>query len=167
MLDLIKKNDFGLGSFKLVESSEQGMLAQVERATAAAAPIVFLGWEPHPMNTRFDMRYLTGGDASFGPDFGGATVFTNTRAGYLRECPNVGRLVKNLRFTLRGESEMMAKILDGHLAPEAAAEEWLKSNPAALTTWFEGVQTFDGKPALQESAPQPAAARRAAASSPG
>ena len=157
VLELIKKNEFGLGSFKLVESSEQGMLAQVERATAAKEPIVFLGWEPHPMNTRFAMRYLNGGDSSFGPDFGGATVFTNVRAGYLRECPNAGRLVKNLRFTLRGESELMAKILDGHQAPEAAAEEWLKANPAALKTWFEGVQTFDGKPALQESAPAPVA----------
>ncbi|MGB5131702.1 MAG: choline ABC transporter permease subunit [Steroidobacteraceae bacterium] len=155
VLDLIKKNEFGLGSFKLVESSEQGMLAQVERATAARQPIVFLGWEPHPMNTRFDMRYLTGGDSSFGPDFGGATVFTNTRAGYLRECPNVGRLVKNLKFTLRGESELMALILDRHLAPEAAAEEWLKANPAVLKTWFEGVRTLAGDSALQESAAAP------------
>ncbi len=167
VLELIKKNDFGLGSFKLVESSEQGMLAQVERATAAREPIVFLGWEPHPMNTRFDMRYLTGGDASFGPDFGGATVFTNVRAGYLRECPNVGLLVKNLRFTLRGESELMAKILDGHMAPEAAAEDWLKSNPDALKTWFEGVKTFDGKPALAGIRATTRRARRAAASSPG
>ena len=23
-------------------------------------PIVFLGWDPHPMNMRFDLRYLTG-----------------------------------------------------------------------------------------------------------
>jgi len=123
VLEMIKTNQMGLGDFKLVESSEQGMLAQVERSYALQQPVVFLGWEPHPMNTRFDMRYLTGGDASFGPDFGGATVFTNTRAGYLRECPNVGRLLKNLRFTLRGESELMAAILDRHLAPEAAAAE--------------------------------------------
>jgi choline ABC transporter permease protein len=109
------------------------------------------------MNTRFDIRYLSGGDASFGPNFGGATVFTNTRAGYLRECPNVGRLVKNLRFTLRGESEMMAGILDRHLAPEAAAEEWLKANPEAMKGWLEGVQTFDGRPALQESVSLPVA----------
>ncbi|MGH8264137.1 MAG: glycine betaine ABC transporter substrate-binding protein, partial [Steroidobacteraceae bacterium] len=93
ILELIKKNQFGLGGFKLVESSEQGMLAQVERAYAAHQPIVFLGWEPHPMNTRFAMRYLTGGDDSFGPNFGGATVYTNVRAGYLKECPNAGRLV--------------------------------------------------------------------------
>jgi choline ABC transporter permease protein len=157
VLTLIKSGQFGLGNFKLVESSEQGMLAQVERAIAARQPIVFFGWEPHPMNTRFDMRYLTGGDGSFGPDFGGATVFTNIRAGYLRECPNVGRLLRNLRFTLRGESEVMAGILERKLAPEAAAAEWLEANPAALKIWYEGVHTFDGKPALQESVPTPVA----------
>jgi glycine betaine/proline transport system substrate-binding protein len=133
------------------------MLAQVERAIAARQPIVFFGWEPHPMNTRFDMRYLTGGDGSFGPDFGGATVFTNVRAGYLRECPNVGRLLRNLRFTLRGESEIMAGILERKLAPEPAAAEWLDANPAALATWYEGVTTFDGRPALEGSASMPAA----------
>jgi glycine betaine/proline transport system substrate-binding protein len=157
VLTLIKTGQFGLGDFKLVESSEQGMLAQVERAIAARQPIVFFGWEPHPMNRRFDMRYLTGGDGSFGPDFGGATVFTNIRAGYLRECPNVGRLLRNLRFTLRGESEVMAGILERKLAPEAAAAEWLEANPAALNTWYDGVSTFDGRPALQESAPRPVA----------
>ena len=118
VLTLIKEKQFGLGEFKLIESSEQGMLAQVERAYAARQPIVFLGWEPHPMNTRFEMRYLTGGDASFGPNFGGATIYTNTRAGYSRECPNVGRLLKNLKFTLRGESEIMASILERSLRPK-------------------------------------------------
>ena len=115
VLTMIKTNEFGLGSFKLVESSEQGMLAQVVRAYAARQPIVFLGWEPHPMNTRFEMRYLTGGDSSFGPNYGGATIFTNTRAGYSQECPNVGRLLKNLKFSLRGENELMSGILDQKL----------------------------------------------------
>ena len=147
VLTLIKDDAFGLGDFKLVESSEQGMLAQVERAIAAKRPIVFFGWEPHPMNTRFDMRYLTGGDSSFGPNYGGATVYTNVRAGYLEECPNVGRLVRNLKFTLHGESEIMAGILERKLAPEAAAAEWLEANPDALAGWFDGVTTFDGRPA--------------------
>jgi len=157
LLGLIKKNEFALGNFKLVESSEQGMLAQVERAFAAHQPIVFLGWEPHPMNTRFELRYLTGGDSTFGPNYGGATVFTNVRAGYLKECPNVARLIRNLKFTLPAESAIMGAILDRHLAPEAAAAEWLKANPAALTKWFEGVYTFDGKPALEARASQPVA----------
>ena len=160
VLGLIQANDFGLGSFKLVESSEQGMLAQVERAIAAKRPIVFLGWEPHPMNTRFRMRYLTGGDASFGPNYGGATIYTNVRVGYLADCPNIGRLVKNLKFTLRAESEMMAGILDRKLSPEAAGAEWLEANPGALTAWFDGVTTFDGRPAPR-AGEQPAGPRGA------
>ncbi|MEM9779749.1 MAG: glycine betaine ABC transporter substrate-binding protein, partial [Pseudomonadota bacterium] len=83
ILDMIAADAFGLNAFEVKESSEQGMLAQVDRATKRDEPVVFLGWEPHPMNANFDLTYLTGGDDFFGPDLGGATVFTNTRAGYV------------------------------------------------------------------------------------
>lgn len=148
VLEMLKQNQFGLGGFKLIESSEQGMLAQVERAYRDKQPIVFLAWEPHPMNMRFDLKYLAGGDEVFGPNFGGATIYTVTRKGYSTECPNMGRLFANLKFTLRGESEMMAAILDLHQAPDVAATEWLKANPTATKAWLEGVLTFDGRPAV-------------------
>jgi glycine betaine/proline transport system substrate-binding protein len=158
VLEMLKQNQFGLGGFKLVESSEQGMLAQVERAYRDKKPIVFLAWEPHPMNMRFDLKYLSGGDAVFGPNYGGATIYTATRKGYSTECPNIGRLLVNLKFTLRGESEMMAAILDRHEAPEVAAAEWLKANPTVTKAWLQGVLTFDGRPAataLAHAAPPP------------
>jgi glycine betaine/proline transport system substrate-binding protein len=162
ILKIIKENQFGLGDFTLVESSEQGMLAEVERAFRAQAPIVFLAWDPHPMNMRFDLRYLTGGDATFGPNFGGAAVYTNTRAGYSAACPNVGRLLANLRFTPRGESVLMAAILDEHKTPDAAAGAWLAANPATVAGWLAGVTTFDGRPAQEalehRAAPKPGAA---------
>jgi glycine betaine/proline transport system substrate-binding protein len=148
VLGMIKQNMFGLGNFKLVESSEQGMLAEVERAGRTQTPIVFLAWDPHPMNMRFDIRYLTGGDAVFGPNFGGANVFTNTRAGYSNECPNIGRLLRNLKFTPRGESQIMAAMLDEHESPEAAAKAWLQANPRVVASWLAGVYTIDGRPAL-------------------
>jgi glycine betaine/proline transport system substrate-binding protein len=148
VLKFIRDNDFGLGNFKLVESSETGMLAQVERAYHDRRPIVFLGWDPHPMNMRFDMRYLTGGDASFGPNYGAATIYTNVRAGYLTECPNMGALLKNLQFTLRGETEMMNAILNQHQQPEVAAAAWLKTHQELVKSWLEGVRSFDGRPAL-------------------
>src|SRR5262249_11869819 len=148
VLSMIKQNQFGLGTFKLVESSEQGMLAEVERTIHNHEPIVFLAWDPHPMNMRFKLAYLSGGDAVFGPDFGGATIYTNTRAGYSLACPNLGRLLTNLSFTLMGESQMMDAILNQHQAPEVAAQAWLKANPGAVGAWLHGVRTFDGRPAL-------------------
>ncbi|MBN9508065.1 MAG: choline ABC transporter substrate-binding protein [Alphaproteobacteria bacterium] len=148
VLDLIKQNRDGLGKFQLVESSEQGMLAQVEKDYRRKKPIVFLGWEPHPMNKVFKMAYLTGGDDTFGPNFGGATVYTNVRAGYVAECPNVGKLLDNLKFSLAGENEMMDMILNKKMDPSKAAATWLRAHKDVLTTWLAGVTTFEGKPGL-------------------
>ncbi|MGN6549448.1 MAG: choline ABC transporter substrate-binding protein [Pararhizobium sp.] len=147
ILDMIKKGQFGLKGFELVESSEQGMLAQVTRADKAKKPIVFLGWEPHPMNTNFKLTYLSGGDEVFGPNYGGATVYTNVRAGYLDQCPNVGQLLKNLQFSLDMENQIMGAILDKSMDPAKAAQAWLKKNPDALDAWLKGVKTTDGQPA--------------------
>jgi choline ABC transporter permease protein len=145
VLGMIKANTFGLGRFRLIESSEQGMLAEVERAYRNRKPIVFVGWDPHPMNLRFKIRYLAGGDATFGPDFGGATIDTVTRSGLSAECPNLGRLLRNLRFSLRGESEIMAAILDQHEQPDSAANAWLGSHQDAISAWLTGVSGFDGR----------------------
>jgi len=147
ILGMIKSNAFGLGDFKLIESSEQGMLTELERAYGTRAPIVFVAWDPHPMNLRFDIDYLSGGDSTFGPDFGGATVNTLSRAGYAAICPNVGRLLRNLRFSVRGESEMMSAMLDRHEQPDVAARIWLEAHPKEVEQWLRGVSMADGKPA--------------------
>ena len=57
---MIGANQYGLGKFKLVESSEAGMLVQVNRAVREKQWIVFLGWEPHPMNVQMKIDYLSG-----------------------------------------------------------------------------------------------------------
>lgn len=147
ILGMIKSNAFGLGDFKLIESSEQGMLTELERAYGTRTPIVFVAWDPHPMNLRFDIDYLSGGDSTFGPDFGGATVNTLSRAGYAANCPNVGRLLRNLRFSVRGESEMMSAMLDRHEQPDVAARAWLGAHPKEVEQWLRGVSMADGEPA--------------------
>lgn len=145
---MIEGDSFGLADFKVVESSEQGMLAQVDRLSKRGEPIVFLGWEPHPMNANFDMSYLTGGDDFFGPDLGGSTVYTNTSAGYVEACPNVGALLNNLEFTLAMENQIMGAILDDGADPREAAANWLKDNPGVLDSWLSGVTTKDGGDAM-------------------
>lgn len=144
ILDMIESDKFELKGFELVESSEQGMLAAVEKAVRNKEHVVFLGWEPHPMNSNFDMEYLSGGDEVFGPNFGGATVYTNVRAGYPEECPNVGKFISNLKFNLEMENEIMSAILDEGKEPKAAAREWLKEHPEVVESWLEGVTTFEG-----------------------
>ena len=144
ILDMIASGPFGRDGFEIVESSEQGMLAEVARKTEAGEPIVFLGWEPHPMNANFEMTYLTGGDDYFGPNLGGAIVATNTRAGFAAECPNTGALLQNLAFSLQMENEIMGAILNDGADPREAAKAWLAANPDAWQGWLAGVTTKDG-----------------------
>jgi glycine betaine/proline transport system substrate-binding protein len=148
VLDLIKARRFGLEKFELVQSSEQAMLAQLEHDYHARKPIVFLGWEPHPMNLRFKLAYLTGGDDTFGPQYGAASVYTNVRAGYADECPNVGKLLAQMKFDLAAEDAMMQSIMDRKMDPSRAAMSWLRANKTVLNGWLDGVTTFAGKPGL-------------------
>ncbi|SMF87125.1 glycine betaine/proline transport system substrate-binding protein [Azospirillum oryzae] len=144
---MLDKKDFGLEGWTLVESSEQAMLAQAIRRTRSKDWVVFLGWQPHPMNTRIDMTYLSGGDAYFGPNYGSTTVNTLSRRGYGTECPNVHRLFSQLAFTVGMENEIMAAITEDKKAPKDAAAGYLKAHPDLLGPWLAGVSTRDGKDA--------------------
>ncbi|WP_374710090.1 choline ABC transporter substrate-binding protein [Halomonas koreensis] len=146
--DMIDDDAFGLGDWQLVDSSEAGMLAELRARVPDETWMVFLGWEPHPMNTNFDIAYLEGADDYFGPDLGGATIYTNTRAGYTEACPNVGELLNNLQFTLTMENRLMGAIMDEGTDPRQAARDYLQAHPAVLDDWLEGVTTADGEPGL-------------------
>ena len=144
ILDMIATDSFGLKGFEVIESSEQGMLSQVARAEKRGKMVVFLGWAPHPMNSNFELTYLSGGDDFFGPNYGGADVYTNTRKGYSNDCPNIGKLLSNLQFTLAMENEIMGAILNDGKDPDDAATAWLKANMGVLDGWLNGVTTLDG-----------------------
>jgi len=145
---MIKDNKFGLKNFKMVESSEAGMLVEAQRAAKAQKAIVFLGWEPHPMNVQMKMSYLQGGDDVFGPNLGEAKVYTAIPPSYEARCPNVAAFLKNLQFSTDIENQVMVPILE-KVKPNVAARNFLKKNPAVLDKWLKDVKTVDGKDGLQ------------------
>lgn len=100
------------------------------------------------MNVRFKMAYLTEGKDMFGPQDGAATVMTNTRTGFSKDCPNLGKFLSNLAFNVEAEDLLMSYILDEGMAPREAGARWLKDNPAVLEGWLRDVTTVDGQPAL-------------------
>lgn len=149
MFDAIKDPTLGLEGWEVVESSEAGMLAEVERRANKKAFLVFQGWAPHPMNVKYDFKYLTGGDKFYGPNFGAATVTTQVRKGYTGECPNVGQLLKNLAFDIEFENKGMGYLMEESLKPEEAALKAIKEEPKRLEAWLANVTTLDGKPGLE------------------
>jgi len=145
---MLDKQDFALQNWRLVESSESGMLAQVTRAVERKAWIVFLGWEPHAMNTRFKLAYLSGGDAYFGANYGSATVNTVTRKDFAADCPNINRFFSQLKFDVATENAVITRVLDNKEAVQEAAKAELAKRPDLLKAWLAGVTTRDGQPGL-------------------
>jgi len=139
--EIIDKNEFDLGQWKLVESSEQAMLAQVDRAVKKNQFITFLGWTPHPMNVKLKMHYLTGGEKWFGSK---GDVYTLTRKRYPQACPNAAKLLSNLKFSLEMENSIMAEVVDKKTTFDQAAKAWVKAHPELLEGWLAGVTSKDG-----------------------
>lgn len=146
--DMIDKDMFGLGKFKLVASSEVAMLSEVQAYARNDKWIVFLGWAPHSMNERIDMTYLTGStDETFGGNDGTATVWTNIRKGLQEDNPNVAKLFKNMTFPVSMMNQIMTSVHENKdLKLGQAGIQWLKANPAMYEKWLDSVTTVDGKP---------------------
>ncbi len=149
---MIDKDKYGLGKFELFPSSEAGMLGQVQSFAKDKNWIVFLGWAPHSMNERIDMKYLEGSTAeTFGDNDGTATIYTNIRTGFDKEMPNVAAFLKNLTFPVSMMNQIMLSLHeDQSQKPLDAGINWLKNNPEKYREWLKGVTTADGRPALPE-----------------
>ena len=141
---MIDDPKYGLDGWSLVESSEQAMLSQVDRAGRSGKWIIFLAWEPHPMNVKFPLTYLAGADEFFGK-LGSTTVRTVTRPKFVEDCPNLGRLLKQLTFDVDTENRIMGAILDDGEEALPAAKAEIKAHPERLDAWLAGVTTLDGQ----------------------
>ena len=144
LLDMVGQDMFDLGGWEVVESGEQAMLAQVKRAVQRKEWIVFMGWQPHPMNMNMKLDYLADGDDVFGADFGGSTVRTIARSGFSADCPNLARLFTNLTFDIAYENVGMGMIIDDGMSPEEAALAMMRRHPEKVAAWLDGVTTRDG-----------------------
>jgi glycine betaine/proline transport system substrate-binding protein len=143
--DMINADAFGLKDFDLIETSERLMMAQVNGRVRKGEWIVFMGWKPHPMNQQFAIRYLSGGDDYFGPDYGKATVNTSIRKGLEQECPNLAQFFSNLKFKAALEEEIMQKTSNEFVPMDRAVRMWMHSNPGQVSAWLQGVKTLDGQ----------------------
>jgi len=147
-LKMVAENKFGLGDWTVQETAEAAMLAQVQRAYGRKEWIVFQAWAPHPMNTRFDLVYLAGGDDVFGKNFGEASVSTMVRKGYAAECPNLGRFLTQLQFDVAFENRGMTLIADDGMDGTQAAAKMINENPELISKWLQGVKTIQGEDAV-------------------
>ena len=117
VLDMIKDGEFRPKGLPAGQSSEQACSPRSRTPRAATRTWSSSAGDPSD-ERQFQDRLSLGRRRRFGPNFGGAIVYTNERAGWAEECPNAAKLIKNLVFTVDIENMVMNKILtDGEEGP--------------------------------------------------
>lgn len=134
--DMVSKDAYGMGDFELQPSSEAGMLTEVQRRIDRGEWAAWLAWAPHPMNVNIDLKFLEGAAEYWGPNKGGATVYTLVREGYAWECPNVGQFLENYEYTVEEQSKMAGYVINDEMDYAEAGRKLIKEKPELLERWF-------------------------------
>jgi len=143
---MIADDAYGMSVLELKPSSEAGMLTEVQRRHRRDKWAAWLAWQPHPMNLNIDLKYLNGGEDYWGPNQGGATVYSMTRTGYGWQCPNVGQFLENYRFTVDEQSQLAGYVINDEMDYAEAGRALIKEKPELLERWFGAGGTFQTGP---------------------
>lgn len=143
--DAIAKDAYGLGDWKLVQSSTEAMLAEVTRRAAKKQPVVFLGWSPHWMTIEFETNFLDDPEKVW-PGAGEIRVLT--RGELEQQDPNLYRFLSQIRVDSGTASGWILGMDKEKKTPDKLAAEWISTHTDVLRSWLEGVTTADGKPAV-------------------
>ncbi len=141
VLDMIANDTYSLGDWRLVESSTDGMLAQVDRRTSGGEWVAFTGWEPHWMNNRYDICLLEDPEEAWG---GKSRVETLVNENFSEEYPELYEFFERMKVDRDIQAELIDQIDNSGKEPEEVALGWLRTNPAVTAGWLRGVTATDG-----------------------
>lgn len=144
----IKNDTYGLSGWEVVPSSTPGMLAQVERAVANDEWVVFLGWQPHWMNIKFDMKYLEDPEGIWGKK---STIYTVVHPDFVDTHPNVARFLEQMVVDKAVQSRWILEYGYNDRAAEDVAREWIAANRDTVDAWLDGVTDASGERAAADA----------------
>src|SRR5919107_6160710 len=124
---------------KLVESSTSSMLSELDKAYERREPIVFFGWSPHWMNTRYDIRYLKDPRDLQGDFNDSAEISSIVKANLSEDDPVAYELIKSISLSKEQINQMETDINETG-DPEAGVKAWLENNRSVVQPWVEAAK---------------------------
>ena len=121
---------------KLVESSTPVMLSELEKAYEMREPVVFYGWSPHWMNTRYDFRYLEDPKDLQGDFNDSAEISSIVSADLAENDPTAHAFLKALSLDEEQVNQLEAEInAAGSANPEEGVRSWLEDHGDIVRPW--------------------------------
>ena len=121
----------------LVESSTPAMLSELEKAYEEREPVVFYGWSPHWMNTRYDFHYLEDPRDLQGDFNDPAEISSIVNAGLAEDDPVAHAFLDALSLDEDQINQLEEEInAAGTANPEEGVRNWLEDHSDTIRPWI-------------------------------
>jgi glycine betaine/proline transport system substrate-binding protein len=142
--NMIKNNTYNLSGWQLQPSSTAAMLTEAGRKIAKHKWVVFLGWKPHWMNIKYNLRYLQDPKKIWG---GPSSVNTVINPHFAAANPNVTKFFKQMVVGAKIQSHWIYQYGFKKKPLDQVAKTWIAHNLDTVGQWLKGVKTANGKQA--------------------
>lgn len=127
--------DYGLDSWKLVESSTPAMLAELDKAVSNQKPIVVTLWRPHWAFEEYNLRYLEDPKNSMNPS-GAEKLQAIGPKDFADKFPEVAKWMKSFKMDLKQLAGLESEINNSKDEAEGV-EAWLSKNESVKDIWLK------------------------------
>ncbi|ACB84600.1 glycine betaine ABC transporter substrate-binding protein [Natranaerobius thermophilus] len=124
--------EYGLDEYDLVESSEAGMITEIDSRVDDEEWVVGIGWTPHWKIPEYDMKFLEDPKGIFGE---AENIKALSRAGFTDDMPEVSQTLQNFYLTEDQLGELMALVEDTDSNEREVVKEWAEDNQDVISEW--------------------------------
>jgi glycine betaine/proline transport system substrate-binding protein len=121
---------YGLGDYKVVQSSTAAMLAELNRSVQSKQPIAVTLWKPHWAYTKFPIKPLADPQNAFGS---AEKIHTLGRQGFAKDFPELDGWLKKFTMSDTQLFPLEDLVVNKYKGKEAkGVAEWEKQNPSVV-----------------------------------
>lgn len=135
-LSLQAIDDYKLTGYKLIASSETGMLTEMDRGLRRGQWSVINAWNPHWMFSKWKLRYLDDPKGLFG---GAEQIHAVARKGFSQQHPQVAYFFAHYSMPLAELEDLMMKARESSV--DAVVASYYAANKPRFQAMFEAAKT--------------------------
>ncbi|MFK3969418.1 glycine betaine ABC transporter substrate-binding protein [Pseudomonas sp. NPDC087358] len=131
-------NDKKIVGYKMVASSESGMLSELDRNLKRGKWSLVNAWSPHWMFAKYPLRYLDDPEHLFG---GVEQIHAVARKGFSAEYPQVAQFFSHYSIPQADLQTMMSEAREKGSSPDKVVAAYYAANKARFAGMFKDNQT--------------------------
>jgi glycine betaine/proline transport system substrate-binding protein len=116
---------------ELVSGSTSSMLAEAEYAVSQQEPIIILGWRPHTMMVKYDLKILDESKGYWEED----SQIWGINKKFADKAPEIYNLVKNFKMNIDDHEDFLLHVENGG-NPSEWAQQWIEAHRAEIDNWL-------------------------------